>query len=295
MKRQHDREVGMKDLPLELVEMLFGYLHIKDVALSAALVCKSWHRLIYSEAADDNLWSIFYHRDIVELKDPLPYYDTDEEEEDVAIEDQSWKDKCIVACSIAPFCGITRTLDNGYLGLARKMVKDVDPARITALLEDIGSHRMSSNIINSLRCLVALGHSLHGPPTDFFGSRWRHGGFLIWAAAVADLQLLQFLCEFTSSTLPIDQRLDVNEQSSSDGCTPLHCLFQGITKPDSVVMDCTMLLLNHGADPTIANHARKDALQIATENGYHECAKAMIPFIKPKGTGVADLAASFAS
>ena len=279
-------EIGINDLPIELVEMVFWYLPIWDAVLSASLVCKAWHRLL-NDGCDNLLWSIYFQRDIVELKNALPYYN--ELEGQIETQDRPWKQRCVEACSEAKNSefGQDWILNHGY-----KRIKGTEPRRVSTLLDLMGSESSYNNIvINRLRCLVALGHSLHGSTTHRF---WREGGFLHWSASMANHTILQFLCSEFASPSPekvnLDHRLDVNEQCSSDGFTPLHCLFEGTDKPASVVMQSVMLLLNCGADPKIENQAGQDAMQFATLNGFQECASAMIPFIKstPEGSSGAD-------
>jgi len=59
------------------------------------------HRLIISEAADDNLWSIFYHRDMLNLRTSRILLTKK------SVLTSTWQDNCLVP---RPILGLTRTL-----------------------------------------------------------------------------------------------------------------------------------------------------------------------------------------
>jgi len=112
-----------RHIPIELVGMIIGFLPMKEAVNSASLVCKQWHRLVQE---NDSLWSIFFHRDIVELHNPLPCWRPRKEESENDKRDEehpgvNWKGKCMKAFSHTrePKKGWEWALTHGYLGLAR--------------------------------------------------------------------------------------------------------------------------------------------------------------------------------
>jgi len=286
-------EVGATDVnhvPIELVEMIIGFLPMKDAIHSASLVCKQWHRLVQDS---DSLWATFFRRDIVELHDPLPYCPTkrvggDERGE----EDSSWKEKCVGAFARTREGSESSwdwVLSNGYLGLVRIMLPRLPPldtewGRISCLLSRVNNDEYSGNVVNSLRCLVALGFSPRTPDPSAFD--WRRGGFLHMATSVCSGVILPFLVkEYCSEGVDEKLRLDINENCFSDGFSPLHCLFEHKTmhrKTDEKIRDNLMLLLHHGADPSRRDKSGIDCIELATKEGFAESARVMQAFTKEK-------------
>ena len=260
---------------------------MKEAILSASLVCKQWHRLVHESVS---LWSIFFHRDIVELPNPLPFWlpETEESESD---DGKSWKEECMEAFAHTrePKKGWEWALVHGYLGLARIMLPrlpGVSPEweRISCLLSQVNSDESHRKIINSIRCLVALGYS---PRTaDPSAPAWRSGGFLHMATSCVDSVLLQFLVtEYCPEGVDEKLRLDINEQSALDQFTPLHCLFEdthNYVKTDESLRGSLMLLLQYGANPSLRNNSGKDCMEFACNQGFGESARVMQAFKNEK-------------
>lgn len=135
-----------------------------------SLVCKEWHRVVHQS---ETLCSIFYHRDIVELRDPLPFQWNEivlkVEEDDLAEEEEvSWKQRVLGLIHLASMKQRRQAkwdwaLQNGYLGLARRTRKHFpdnhDP--MSPQLKSLHTRQKPNNLINALRCMVAMGYPLH--------------------------------------------------------------------------------------------------------------------------------------
>jgi len=71
---QAGRQAGHVDIdsvPTDLRDIALSFIPLEQVVYSGSLVCKARHNLI---ERSDLLWLIFFfHRDILELRDPLPY------------------------------------------------------------------------------------------------------------------------------------------------------------------------------------------------------------------------------
>jgi len=157
--------------------------------------------------------------------------------------------------------------------------------RISCLLSQVTNNESYRKIINSIRCLVALGYSAR--TADPTAPAWRSGGFLHVAASCADGPLLQFLVkEYCAEGVDEKLRLDINEQCAADQFTPLHCLFEDtynyVTKTDESLRDSLMLLLQYGANPSLRNKSGKDCIEFATYSGFGESARVMQAFKKEK-------------
>ena len=285
-------EVGVQDVPIELVEMIIGFLPMKDALRSAALVCKQWHSLFQESGS---LWSVFFQRDIVELHNPYPYGPRKQERgksDEKEDSEKTWKEMCVEAFAHVRLPLTDASPDwawiihHGYLGLARIMLPHMPPDpkmdRIGSLLLNINNDEYSFNLINAFRCMVALGYSPR--TTDPEDSTWRYGGFLHISTSTADSLIINFLLnEFCSPDVDENLRLDINEHCTSDGFTPLHCLFENSgmhKKTDEKLRESLMLLLQKGANPSLRNQAGKDCIEFATEEGLVESARIMIPYRK---------------
>lgn len=279
-------EVELPYIHIELVEMIFGYLPVKEVVHSVSLVCKPWHRLVQES---DSLWSIFFRRDIVELHNPLPYSPPDEtinmEDEEDSTATKSWRERCMAVFTQARACEnadsrLEWAFDRGYLGMARLLLERMPPYPIgdrdNSVLSRVDYKDHHSDVINSIRCLVALGYSLRTPPNPV--DDWKYGGFLHIAASVVNAPVLECLVvECSSQDLAENIRLDINEVCVDDGFTPLHCLFEIPTsKREENLLAPLGLMLRHGANPALRNKAGKDCIEYATSYGFLQCAQLML-------------------
>ena len=284
--RKRKREEGMEvelEVPyihIELVEMIFGYLPMKEVIHSASLTCKPWHRLVQES---DALWSIFFRLDVVELHNPFPYWPPDDETmgEDST---KSWRERCrAVFTQVRSLedadSRLGWALDRGYLGLARLLLKRMPPYPIgdrdNSILTRVDFKDRHAEVVNSIRCLVALGYSLRTPENAV--ADWKYGGLLHIAASVVNTRVLECLVvECCSQELAEDIRMDINEVCVDDGFTPLHCLFEiPSTKREENLLDPLRFMLRHGANPKLLNKAGKDCIEFATSQGFLQCAKMM--------------------
>lgn len=193
-------------LPLELIELIFIYVGLKQCLLSADLVSKAWHDLVHS---CDRMWSLFYIHHIVELTDPSPYpidnndNDNNNNHDTTTTTTTTNRIKCleIVRECRRSYLPLDWALYRGYLGLARRVLIEatIPPFTHREQLDRYNHNCMKGTSgstaeenINCVRCLVALGAPLDGDTPEWVDGNWLHFSCLALQPTFLSFLLTEF-------------------------------------------------------------------------------------------------------